>query len=448
MTIAAPGRRAWPFRLGQPDGFSRICLTKFWERMAYYGLQSILVLYLVEYLFVSRAPEDIWLAGAISGFFGVRGQALASTITGGFSMAISIIPILGGMITDRVLGPSRAILIGGLIITVGHLAMAYEPALILALLCIAIGIGLFRGAIASQLGALYDDDSRRVEGFQLYFLAVNLAGLGAPFLVGTIGEEIGWHWGFLTAAAAMLIALSTFASGRFGALKPPYNYASRSEVNPPVLSKPKWGSNILLIASVGLLAIPNFQLFNAYLIWVKRDFELQIFEQPMPVSWLLGMDAALSLSVLVASVPAWRWLERKVGPVSPLSRASFGSLFVCAGVTALLAAALWGGGGKLLLLWCVLFQLLNAVGLAQILPAAMATLGGKENARGSATSISGYFFGLFLAGLISTTLAARFETMAISTFWTLHLVCALAGAAILFLANRTSSHSNLKPELL
>lgn len=440
MTVTVPLDRTWSLRLRQPEGFSRICLTKFWERVAYYGLQAILVLYLTEYLFVTRTPEDIWLVAPLSAFFDIKGQALASSITGGYLMLISIIPVLGGIITDRFLGSARAIIIGGLIIAFGHLVMAYEPALILALFCIALGIGLFRGAIASQLGSLYDDDSRRVEGFQLYFLAVNIAGLAAPLLVGTIGEQIGWHWGFISAAAAMMIALAIYASGHVGHEPPDSANANRHEILPAVSSAPKWSYNIMLIAGVGLLAVPNFQLFNAYLIWVKHDFALQIFGWEMPVSWLIGMDAALSLSVLVASVPAWRWMESRLGPVPSLSRASVGALFVCAGAATLLCAALMTGSGKLPLFWCVLFQLLNAVGLAQILPAAMAKLGSRENSKGSATSISGYVFGLFLAGLISTMLAARFEAMAISMFWALHLACALAGAAILYFASKTSNH--------
>lgn len=440
VTAALPFRRIRSLRTGQPDGFATICLTKFWERVAYYGLQAILILYLTEYLLVTRAADEIWLVASISTLFEVKGQALASSITGGFLTLISIIPIVGGVITDRVLGPARAILVGGSIMAIGHLAMAYEPALILALTCIALGIGLFRGAIASQLGSLYDTDSRRVEGFQLYFLAVNLAGLAGPFVVGTIGEEAGWHWGFATSAFAMLVALSIYAFGHFDPAKARKVEVPAYAPSATLLSARKWPSNILLIAGVGLLAIPNFQLFNAYLLWVKKDFALLLFGQPIPVSWLVGMDAALSLCVLVASVPAWRALERHIGPVSSLTRASFGALFVCAGTCMLLAAALMGGGGKLTLLWCVAFQFLNAAGLAQILPAALAELGSKDNVKGSATSISGYFLGLFFAGLLSTVLAARFEALPITTFWSLHLGCAVAGAAMLLLAKKTADH--------
>ncbi|WP_170226874.1 MFS transporter [Sphingorhabdus contaminans] len=440
MTTAIPLRRIRSLRTGQPDGFATICFTKFWERVAYYGLQAILILYLTEYLLVTRAPGEIWLVASISTLFNVQGQALASSITGGFLTLISIIPIVGGIITDRFLGPARAILLGGSIMVIGHLAMAYEPALILALACIALGIGLFRGAIASQLGSLYDSESRRVEGFQLYFLVVNIAGLTGPFLVGTIGEEAGWHWGFAASASAMAMALAIYAFGYLDHARIPHAQVRANAPSASALPTRKWPSNILLIAGVGLLAIPNFQLFNAYLLWVKKDFALMAFGQPIPVSWLVGMDAALSLCVLVASVPAWRALERHIGPVSSLTRASFGALFVCAGTCMLLAAALMSGGGKLTLLWCVAFQFLNAAGLAQILPAALAELGSKDNVKGSATSISGYFLGLFFAGLVSTVLAARFEVLPITTFWSLHLGCAVAGAAMLLLAKKTADH--------
>lgn len=438
--FAVPADKFFTFWFSQPKGFGRICLTKFWERLAYYGLQAILVLYLTEYLFAVRAPNDIWLLSPLSQLLNVKGQALASTVTGGFLMLIAIIPVFGGIITDKFLGKSRAIMLGGSVMACGHLLMAIEQALILALLCIALGVGLFRGAIASELGSLYENDSQRVEGFQLYFLAVNFAGLAAPFVIGTIGEEIGWHWGFAAAGIAMLIALLIYRSGLIhgGRASNADEMAPQTVIAVP--TKTAWRLNILLVAAVGLLAIPNFQLFNAYMIWVKRDFALQIFERRMPVSWLIGLDAALSISVLVASVPVWRWVERRIGPVPSLSRASLGALFVCAGAAVLVFAALMPGDGKLPLLWCVLFQLLNAIGLAQILPAAVAKLGSRENSKGSATSISGYFFGLFLAGLASTILAARFETMSILTFWTLHLACALAGAAILYFASRTSDH--------
>lgn len=435
--LALPFQKFGPaISFEQPSGFGRIWLTKFWERVAYYGLQAILVLYLTEYLFTTKSTDEIWFVAFISHTFGVTGQALASTITGGFLMLVSIIPILGGFLTDRYLGPTRSIIIGGSIMAVGHCTMAIEAALLPALLCIALGVGLFRGAIASQLGALYDSDSGRVEGFQLYFLAVNLAGLAAPFVIGTIGEKIGWHWGFAAAGAAMMIALAIYSitlrtdpqRAAFKAVSP---MAPRARANAG------WTKNIALIVGVGLLAIPNFQLFNAYMIWVKRDFALQVWEQTVPVSWLIGLDAALSLSVLIASVPAWRWIEARTGPVSAISRASLGALFVCAAMLCLVAVAITNGDGKISLLWCVLFQLLNAVGLAQILPAAMAKLGSRENAGGSATSISGYFFGLFIAGFVSTLLAARFETMDVAIFWLLHLACAGAGAAVFF-ASRTT----------
>ena len=269
---------------------------------------------------------------------------------------------------------------------------------------------------------------------------MNLAGLAGPFVVGTIGEEAGWHWGFATSAFAMLVALSIYAFGHFDQMKVRNIEVPAYAPSATLLPARKWPSNILLIAGVGLLAIPNFQLFNAYLLWVKKDFALLLFGQPIPVSWLVGMDAALSLCVLVASVPAWRALERHLGPVPSLTRASLGALFVCAGTFMLLGAALTSGEGKLSLAWCVAFQFLNAAGLAQILPAALAELGSTENAKGSATSISGYFLGLFFAGLISTVLAARFETVPITTFWSLHLACAIGGAAMLMLAKKTADH--------
>lgn len=194
-------------------------------------MQSILVLYLSTYLFQAKTPEEIWLLATVAQLFEIKGQALASAVTGGYLMAVSITPLIGGWLTDYKLGPHRAVIVGGTAMAVGHLILAYEPALLPALLCVAIGSGLFRGAIAIQFDALYPDDSKRAEAFQLFFIAVNIAGLTAPLLIGTVGEKAGWHWGFGIAALAMTAAMAVYLSTARG-------FIQRSVLSVDAITKP------------------------------------------------------------------------------------------------------------------------------------------------------------------------------------------------------------------
>lgn len=183
------------------------------------------------------------------------------------------------------------------------------------------------------------------------------------------------------------------------------------------------------------------QLFNAYLLWAERDVDLQLLGYRIPTSWLIGMDAFLGLCVLAASIPAWHAIERRYGDFPLMRRLVIASFFVCAGAAALVLAVLIRGEAKIALFWPILFQLFNSIGLAQILPGVVALLGGSREGRASATALSFYFVGLFVASLGSTLLAAQFGNMEVWLFWTLHFGCTLAGAMIFVILNSKRKNS-------
>lgn len=434
-------------KFDHPAGFFPLCLTEFGERVAFYGMQSILVLYLTQYLFVTKTPEDIWLVGAISEPLDLNGQALASTVVGGYMMVVSVVPLIGGLITDHLLGARRAVTIGGMAMAAGHLLLVYEPALIPALIAVALGSGLFRGAIASQFGGLYPAESKRFEAFQIFFIVINIAGLIAPLIVGTIGERVSWHFGFATASLAMAAAMVAYLTGMPKHRQAEQDLgASQPAVDPP--TSDHWLFKSAIVVAVGLIAIPNLQLLNAYLIWANQNVDLQVTGYQLPTSWLIAIDAFLSLVVLTGSIPAWRMIERKVGTVGLTTRLSIASLFVCASALILVLAEAGQADAKVALIWPILFQLLNIVGLAQILPSVLALLGGKHNGKTSVTAISFYYFGRFVASLGSTVLAAQFATMEAWFFWALHLACALGGAFIFFGCTAYKSRQLVRPATL
>src|SRR6266403_2385629 len=200
--------------LGHPKGLGYLAFTEAWERFSYYGMQTLLVLYMVKELLLPGHIEHVWFFEPIKRLYGLQGQPLASAIFGTYTGLVYLTPILGGFLADRVLGKRRTVLAGAATMALGHFLMAFEQTFLFALLCLVAGCGMFKGNLASQVGALYKpEDLRRADAFQIYYLAVNAGVITTPLIVGTLGEKVGWHWGFAAAGIGMLIGLSIYIAG-------------------------------------------------------------------------------------------------------------------------------------------------------------------------------------------------------------------------------------------
>lgn len=178
-----------------PAGLSTLFFTEMWERFSYYGMRALLVLYLVNALDLPRAE--------------------ALSIYASYTALVYLTPILGGYIADRWLGARRAVLVGGMIMALGHFAMAVPALLYIALGLLVAGNGFFKPNISTMVGQLYAaDDQRRDGGFTLFYMGINLGAFLSPLVCGSLGEKIGWHYGFAAAGIGMLAGLYIFARGQ------------------------------------------------------------------------------------------------------------------------------------------------------------------------------------------------------------------------------------------
>src|SRR5205809_2979997 len=206
--------------IGHPRGLGYIAFAEAWERFSYYGMQALLVLYMINQLLLPAHVQHIAGFGSfrhlIETFRGsLSVQALASTIFGLYTGLVYLTPIAGGLIADRVLGRTRTITIGALLMALGHFLMAFDVTFLLALTCLLCGVGCFKGNLASQVGALYDKgDNRRADAFQIYYIFINAGVIASPLIAGTLGEVYGWHYGFGAAGGGMLIGLTIYLLGR------------------------------------------------------------------------------------------------------------------------------------------------------------------------------------------------------------------------------------------
>ena len=311
--------------IGHPRGLAYIAFAEAWERFSYYGMQALLVLYMVNRLLHPGHIENIAGFGPFRPLIeSVRGplsvQALASTIFGLYTGLVYLTPIIGGLIADRVAGRTRTITIGALLMSAGHFLMAFDVTFLLALTCLLVGVGCFKGNLASQVGALYPTgDNRRADAFQIYYLFINGGVIAAPLIAGTLGEVYGWHWGFGAAGVGMLIGLTIYLIGR-KYLPPDSPVVEKHEraAKTPLTHREKMAiiALLALLPVLTIAVIGNQQIFNAYLVWAQEHANLIFFGKKMPTTWLITLDSILSVTFLALAVVFWRlWSKNFRHPI-------------------------------------------------------------------------------------------------------------------------------------
>ena len=184
---------------GHPLGLRTLFFTELWERMSYYGMRGLLVLYMT--IGVIGNPGLGW------------SNIEANAIYGIYAGMVYFLALPGGWLADNLLGYQKAVLYGALIIMFGHftLAIPLEQTFILGLALVAIGTGLLKPNISSIVGQLYsDDDERRDSGFTIFYMSINIGSMLGFAVCGYLGERIGWHWGFGAAGIGMLFGVLQF----------------------------------------------------------------------------------------------------------------------------------------------------------------------------------------------------------------------------------------------
>ena len=204
---------------GHPKGLTFLFATEMWERFSYYGMRALLVLYMVDYLLKpERAGNVIGLDAlkrALEALAGPLGaQPLASHIYGLYTGFVYLTPILGGLLADRWLGRRITVALGAALMVAGHFMMASESLFLFALLLLIVGNGAFKPNIVTQLGGLYPHgDTRRDRAYSIFYVGINIGAFFSPLVAGTLGETVGWHYGFASAGVGMAVGLAIYAFG-------------------------------------------------------------------------------------------------------------------------------------------------------------------------------------------------------------------------------------------
>ncbi len=428
---------------GHPKGLAYLAFTEAWERFSYYGMSALLVLYMVNQLLLPGHVEHVagfaTFRGIIEGTFGsLSTQALASQIFGLYSGFVYFTPVIGGWLGDRI-GQRAAVVIGGLSMSGGHLAMAFDQSFLLALLLLIIGSGLLKGNISAQVGGLYpvEDEERRSRGFAIFSTAINFGAVVGPLLCGYLGERYGWHIGFGTAAIFMLGGVATYLTG--------YRYLpSRIERKTAAAVEMTANDRKVIAVLLGVMVITMFphiayyQLSNVLPVWLEEHANMSAGGFQVPIPWFQSIDPLFSILCVPLLFRLWQWQGRGAGTEPSELRKIGAGAFICGGANLILVVAILLSPGRVSWVWPFLFCAVQGVGFMYFWPPFLALVSRAAPPKINATMMGAAFLVLFVANNLIGWIGTFYEQMGPLAFWSLHAGIGAVGGLLAFFYSRTA----------
>lgn len=429
-----------------PRGLAVLFLTEMWERFSFYGMRSLLVLYMTGELLQPGNADGVWgfpaLEAALESAMGPMSvQAISSQIYGIYSSLLFLTPLAGGLLADRWLGQRRSVLLGGVIMAAGHFLMAFHATFLLALLCIIIGNGCFKPNVTAQVGGLYaPGDSRRDRAYSIFYVGINLGGLLAPAVCGTLGELYGWHYGFTVAGAGMLIGLAVFIAGR--RYLPPDAVAPVAGPRVAVRAAPGDRRAVAALCLVALTTTLFWATYeqqgNTLVLWIRDSVDRSFFGLfDLKVTWFQSVNPLFIFALTPLVLDRWARQSRRGTEPGPIAKMATGC-FLAAAAYALLTLAAAGAGAHTPVswLWVIGYFLLLTLGELFISPIALSLFSRAAPPRLLSMMIGVWFLsgvvGNFLAGL----LGSRWELVPKPWFWGFMAAVALVAGCVMLALRR------------
>ncbi len=427
---------------GHPRALPYLFGTEMWERFSYYGMRALLVLYMVKYLFdPARVEHVIGLAALHRGLESVFGplstQAFASQIYGLYTGLVYLTPIFGGLIADRLLGQRRMVVTGALLMALGHFMMAFEPLFLFALTALILGNGAFKPNISTQLGSLYaHGDPRRDRAFSIFYVGINIGAFFSPLVCGTLGEEVGWHYGFAAAGVGMtiglviyLMATPTLPSDAFAAktAKAPLTRADKRAIL----------ALMALIIPVSLFWSTYEQQGNTLVLWLDghtdRTVNLLVTSFEIPVTWFQAFNPFMIFAFTPLIVGLWRWQ----GPHEPSTvvKMAIGCALNAASYLVLALAAWIAGGAPSSWLWVFVYFVIITVGELYLSPTGLSLVTKVAPASMLSLMMGLWLASDFIGNLLVGYLGTFWSSMAPAPFFLMLAGIAAAAGVLIALLN-------------
>ena len=430
---------------GHPRGLAFLFATEMWERFSYYGMRALLVLYMVNYLFTPGRADNVIGYAALKrmlefGFGPLDIQPLASHVYGLYTGLVYFTPLLGGLIADRVLGQRRTVIIGAALMALGHFMMAFEQLLFFALATLILGNGAFKPNISTQVGSLYPPgDPRRDRAYSIFYVGINLGAFLAPLICGTLGEEVGWHYGFGAAGVGMLIGLVTYLCAAPALPKDaPVWTVERTAV--PLAREERRAilALILLCAPVTLFWATYEQQGNTIALWadVRTDRSIALFgwRTEIPTTWFQAFNPFMIFAFTPLIVGLWARQDRRGREPATLSKMAIGCLGVTAANLILAIGAMQAGADKASWLWLFAYFIVITIGELYISPIGLSLVSKIAPLRAASLMMGVWLLTSFFGNLLAGALGSYWSAMEKPAFFLMiAAIAALAAAGIALL---------------
>src|SRR6476661_5702089 len=390
LSTAGPGPRVASEEsdlFGHPRGLTFLFATEMWERFSYYGMRALLVLYMVKYLLLPGHAENVIGLGALrhllESMFGPLGaQPFSSHIYGLYTGLVYLTPIFGGILADRVLGQHRTILLGAALMAIGHFMMAFEPLFLFALTVLILGNGAFKPNMSAQVGGLYaPGDRRRDRAYSIFYVGINVGAFLAPLVCGTLGEQLGWHYGFTAAGIGMTIARGILAL-------------------------------IALFVPTTLFWATYEQQGNTIALWADdhtdRAINLILWHGEIPVTWFQAFNPFMIFAFTPLVVALWAWQAKRGKEPSTVTKMSIGCFGVTLANLIMVAAAWQAAGDEASWLWLLGYFVVITIGELYLSPIGLSLVSKVAPAR-----MVSMLMGVWLA----TSFAGNFIAGWLGSFW-------------------------------
>jgi POT family proton-dependent oligopeptide transporter len=437
--------------LGHPRGLAFLFGTEMWERFSYYGMRALLVYYMVQYLLLpGQAETVIGLATVRSIFESVYGplgvQPLSSHIYGFYTAFVYATPIIGGLIADRWLGQHATILIGALLMAIGHFMMAFEPLFLLALIMLIAGNGCFKPNMSAQVGGLYaPGDHRRDRAYSIFYVGINLGAAFSPLVSGTLGKEVGWHYGFGAAGIGMTIALAIYIYALTSRSLPPDElHKARVVVHEKrPLEWSEWRAIIALIAlflPVTLFWATYEQQGNTIALWADdhtdRSINLLFWRGEIPATWFQSFNPFMILAFTPLVVALWTWQAERGKEPSTVVKMSIGC-FLCALSYVIMAGAAWDAGGDdASWLWLFVYFVVITIGELYLSPIALSLVSKVAPVRMVSLLMGVWLATSFIGNFLAGYLGSFWSSMDKVNFFLMIAAIAAVAGVVIFAFNR------------
>ncbi len=346
--------------LGHPAGLFVLFFTELWERFSYYGMRALFTIFLVAET-TSQNPGFGW------------SNEEALWLYGWYTMLVYIAAIPGGWIADNLLGQKKMVMLGGLLLCLGHGILAFDSELSFYIGCafIILGVGGLKPNISSMVGGLYPPgDERRDLGFYIFYMGINLGAFLAPLFCGWVGETYNWHYGFGLAAIGMAIGQITYYFGQkylvgVGELKK-ISIEKKKELSQKKLTPVE--KDMVKVLLISFLMIIIFwgafeQAGGLMNLYAKQKTDRILLGFEIPASWFQSLNAFFIITLAVVVGGIWMRIKSKGKEASAIFKIAMGIMIMGFGFLFMrFAASEYELLGYSSMHWLVLAYLFHTVG--------------------------------------------------------------------------------------